>query len=141
MIITTDHTDHTDKREKPMSLLFEKETYRILGACFEVYNDKGCGFLEAVYQECLTIEFKLQSIPYRAQLPLELKYKGVVLEQKYQPDFLCFDQILLEIKSVKNIIDEHRAQLHNYIKATGLRLGLLVNFGHHPKLEYERIIR
>jgi len=83
----------------------------------------------------------LQEIPFKAQPALSLEYKGRILKQSYIPDFLCFDTIVLEIKAVSNLTDDHRAQVHNYLKATELRLGLLFNFGHFPKLEYERIIR
>jgi GxxExxY protein len=124
-----------------MTLLFEEESYRILGACFEVYKEKGCGFLEGVYHECLEIEFGLCGIPFQPKAELTLAYKGRKLQQIYIPDFICFAQIILEIKAVSAIADEHCAQLHNYLKATGLRLGLLVNFGHHPKLQHERIVR
>ena len=124
-----------------MTLIYEDETYKILGACFEVYKEKGCGFLEAVYQECLEIEFGLQALPFVSQQELQLTYKGKVLKQRYVPDFICFNQVILEIKAVTKLGDDHRAQLHNYLKATGYRLGLLVNFGHHPKVEHERIIR
>jgi GxxExxY protein len=124
-----------------MPLLFEEETYKIIGACFEVYKEKGCGFLEAVYQECLEIELGLQEIPFIPQAELALWYKGKPLKQKYQPDFICFGKIVVEIKAVSQLADEHRAQLHNYLKATNHRVGLLVNFGHYPKVEYERIIR
>jgi GxxExxY protein len=124
-----------------MTLLFEEESYKILGACFEVYKDKGCGFLEGVYQECLEMEFELQQIPFQAQVKLCLSYKGRTLQQTYIPDFLCFGKIILEIKAVSQLADEHRAQIHNYLKATGHRVGLLVNFGNYPKVAYERIIR
>jgi GxxExxY protein len=124
-----------------MTLLFEKETYAILGACFEVYKDKGCGFLEAVYQECLELELASQGIPFVPQPELQLSYKGRVLTQTYKPDVICFEKIIVELKAVSALNDEHRAQIHNYLKATGFRLGLLINFGHHPKLEHERIIR
>jgi len=121
-------------------VLFKEESYRIIGACFEVYREKGCGFLEAVYQECLEIEFRLQGIPHVIQNPLPLEYKDTPLRTLYEPDFVCFDKIILELKAVKELADEHRAQVQNYLKATGLQLGLLVNFGHYPKLEYERIV-
>lgn len=124
-----------------MSLVYEEESYKILGACFEVYKDKGCGFLEAVYQECLEIELELQGIPFVPQRELSLTYKGRTLKQKYQPDFIVFDKIIVELKAVSALTDEHRAQLHNYLKATGYKLGLLANFGHFPKLEHERIVR
>ena len=120
--------------------IFRDETFRIIGACFEVYNKIGCGFLEPVYQECLEIELNLQSIPFVSQNPFELSYKGVRLKHKYQPDFICLDKIILEIKAVDKLIDEHRAQLINYLNAAKIKVGLLVNFGHYPKLEYERFI-
>ncbi len=119
----------------------KNESYQIMGACFEVYTEMGCGFLEAVYQECLQMEFASRGIPIRAQQPLDLKYKGRVLEQKYVPDFICFEKVILEIKALKQLAEEHRAQVHNYLKSTGYRLGLLVNFGHYPKVESERIVR
>lgn len=122
-------------------LIYRDESYQIIGACFELYNELGAGFVEPVYQESLEIEFSLRGMPVRPQFELELKYKGHLLEQKYKPDFLCFDKIVLEIKAVSDLNDAHRAQLQNYLKATGYRLGLLVNFGEHPKLQYERIIR
>ncbi len=123
-----------------MSLIYEKESYAIRGACFEVYKEKGNGFLESVYQECLSIECGLQQIDFVEKPALELDYKGRRLEQTYEPDFICFDKIIVELKAVKELCDEHRAQLHNYLKATQLKLGFLVNFGHYPKLEIERIV-
>lgn len=122
-------------------ILYKEASYKIMGACFEVYKEKGSGFVEPVYQECLELELTLQSIPFKAQQQLQLNYKGRRLNQVFKPDFVCFDQIILEIKAVSKLTDEHRAQVHNYLKATGHRLGLLVNFGHHPKLEWERIVR
>lgn len=124
-----------------MDLLYKEESYRIIGACFEVYKEMGPGFLEAVYQRCLAIELGLQDIPFSQQIELPLTYKGHPVDLTYKPDFICFDKIIIEIKAVSELADEHRAQLHNYLKATGLRLGLLVNFCHYPKLEYERVIR
>ncbi len=118
-----------------------EETRALLGACFEVYKEKGCGFLEAVFQECLEFELADRGLPYVAQPLLTLSYKGRQLKQRYQPDFVCFSKVLLEIKAVSALTDEHRAQVHNYLKATGLRVGLLVNFGHYPLVEHERIVR
>ena len=122
-------------------ILFKEESYRIMGACFEVYKEKGCGFVEPVYQACLAIEFELQGIPFQSQSELNLSYKGRPLGLVYKPDFVLFDKIILEIKAVSELADEHRAQVHNYLKATGYRLGLLVNFGAHGRLQYERIVR
>jgi GxxExxY protein len=123
------------------SLKFGEESYRIRGAVFEVYREMGCGFLEAVYQECLEREFRTQGIPCVSQRLLLLHYKGDPLEQTYAPDFVCFDRIIVELKAVRELTNEHRAQIHNYLKAAGLELGLLVNFGHYPKAEIERIVR
>ncbi len=120
-------------------LVYEDLTYKIRGALFEVYKEKGCGFLEDVYQECLEIELEMQGLSFEAQYPLQLHYKGRPLQKKYIPDFICFGKIIIEIKAVKELADEHRAQLFNYLRATGYKLGLLVNFGHHPQLQIERI--
>jgi GxxExxY protein len=125
----------------PTDIAFKEESYRIMGACFEVYKEKGSGFLEPVYQECLAIEFGIQNIPFVPEAILTLSYKSQPLKHVYRPDFLCFDLIVVELKAVSVLLDEHRAQVHNYLKATGHKLGLLINFAHHPHLEYERIVR
>ena len=121
-------------------VLYREESYRVVGACFEVYREKGCGFLEPVYQECLEIELRLQAVPFVAQRPLKLDYKGCTLHSRYEPDLICYDKIVVELKAVSVLADEHRAQVQNYLKATGLTLGLLVNFGHYPKAQVERIV-
>jgi len=121
-------------------LVFKDECYAIVGACFEVYKEKGCGFVEAVYQECLEIEFDCSKVPAVAQPQLPLSYRGRTLRQKFVPDFICWDKIIVELKAVSELTDEHRAQVLNYLSATGFKLGLLVNFGHYPKLQYERIV-
>ncbi len=120
--------------------LYTEEGYRILGACFEVYKQMGCGFLEAVYQECLEIEFGLQSIPFTSQPPLPLAYRQRPLKQKYVPDFICFDKIIVELKAVSDLTDDHRAQVINYLKATGFQVAYLVNFAHYPQVQHERLI-
>ena len=122
-------------------IIFKKESYAIIGACFEVYNAKGSGFLEPVYHECLAIEFEHQRIPAISKPSLTLSYRGQILTQTYEPDYVCFGKIIVELKAVSALTDEHRAQLLNYLHATGFELGLLVNFGHYPKLEYERIAK
>jgi len=121
-------------------MIYPNESYSIIGSCFHVYKDKGSGFLEPVYQECLAIEFEVQGIPYVAQRELRLTYRGRALNKTYKPDFICFEKIIVEIKAVPHIADEHRAQVINYLHASEMQLGLLVNFGHYPKLEYERIV-
>ena len=114
-------------------LIFKEESYKIIGACFEVYREKGCGFLEAVYQECLEIELRLQGVAFVPKPPLALEYKQCPLRAKYEPDFICYDKIILELKAVTELAEEHRAQVQNYLKATGFKLGLLVNVGHYPR--------
>ena len=120
--------------------LFEKETFAIRGAIFEVYKNMGCGFLEAVYQECLEKELLIQEIPFVVQKILVLSYKSEPLVQTFKPDFICFDNIILELKAVKHLAPEHTAQMLNYLRATNLKLGLLVNFGTYPKVEIERLV-
>jgi len=122
------------------TILFREESYAIMGACFEVYKRKGCGFTEPMYQECLEIELELQRIPFVAQKSIALEYRGRPLKHRFQPVFVCYEKIVLEIKAVSSLTDEHQAQVLNYLSATGHQLGLLVNFGHHPKVEYERIL-
>ncbi len=118
-------------------LIRKDESYAVLGACFAVYKDKGCGFLEPVYHECLEIELDLQGILFLSKPPQTLQYRGRTLVQTFTPDFICYNKIILEIKAVSALVNEHRAQLLN---ATGCELGLLVNFGHYPGLGYERLV-
>jgi len=122
------------------NILYRKEVYAIQGAIFDVYCEMGCGFLEQVYQECLEKEFKIRKVPFEAQKELKLNYKGELLNLTYKPDFICYESIIIELKAVQEITQAHRAQVFNYLKATGIRLGLLVNFGHYPKATIERII-
>jgi GxxExxY protein len=121
-------------------LIYKEESYKIIGACFEVYKEMGCRFLEPVYQECLEKELTLQGIPFDAQKIVELNYKGQKLDKIYKPDFLCFDKIIIEIKAVSKLNNEFRDQIINYLNATNMRLGLLINFGYFPKIEHERYV-
>ena len=123
-----------------MELLYKEESFEIRGACFEVYREKGAGFTEPIYHECLIREFLLRKLSAVSEPILELYYKGRALEKKLKPDFVCFGKIIVEIKAVKNLTDEHRAQTLNYLRATGFELGFLVNFGHYPGIEIERLI-
>jgi GxxExxY protein len=124
---------------EPHELLHASEVFRIQGAIFEVNKEMGGGFLEAVYQECLALEFGRRNIPFRAQPRLALRYKDVVLEQTYSPDFICYDRIVVELKAGRDLADVHRAQVLNYLRATDLRLGLLVHFGISAKARVERL--
>lgn len=120
-------------------LIYKEESYKIIGACFEVYKEKGCGFTEPIYQECLAIELELQGIPFVAQPKIEMKYKGKKLNQFFQPDFICYNKLIVEIKALPDLIEANKAQTLNYLNATKYELALLINFGHFPKLEYKRI--
>ncbi len=122
-------------------LLYKEEVYQIVGAAMEVYNQLGNGFLEGVYQDALAIELALRNIPFKEQVPLEILYKNQPLRHHYVPDMILFDKIILELKTISALGAIEEAQLLNYLKATGLRLGLLINFGSVGKLEWKRIIR
>ena len=122
-----------------MDLMFENETFAIRGAIYEVYKTLGAGFLEGVYQEALEFELSERRIPYKAQSEITIAYKGAQLRQTYRADIVCYDKIILELKAVKQLLPEHHAQLHNYLHAVGMKLGLLINFCHHPGVEIQRI--
>jgi GxxExxY protein len=100
----------------------------------------GCGFLEAVYQECMERELAKQGIHFEAQKELSLLYKGEPLKQTYKPDLVCYGKIIVELKAVKTVAPEHQAQLLNYLKATVIHVGLLVNFGSYPQATIERLV-
>jgi GxxExxY protein len=125
-----------DERE----LILKDEVYQIVGAAMEVSNQLGCGFLEAVYQEAMEIELAERRIPYLPQKRIEIYYKGRLLKKEYIADFLCHDRIIVEIKAIKAISNIEEAQILNYLKATNLPLGLIVNFG-SPQLEWKRHVR
>jgi GxxExxY protein len=119
---------------------YREECYQIQGAVFDVYREMGCGFMEAVYQECLGKELSKRGIPFVAQQELRLFYKGEPLRQTYIPDFICHESIIVELKALAVTTGEHKAQVLNTLKATGMRLGLLANFGCYPKTTVERIV-
>lgn len=121
-----------------MSLIYPNESYAIRGAAMRVYNILGSGFLEAVYQEALEIELDKRHIPYEREKELEICYDGIKLGKRYVADFVCYDKIILELKAVKELDDSHRSQLYNYLKATGFKLGFLINFGKYDELQIER---
>ena len=119
-------------------LLYEKETEKILKACFEVHNELGNGFLEAVYQEALEKEFIIQKIPYEREKLLPIIYKGELLSKEYYADFVCYDKVIVELKAVTSLVKAHKAQVINYLKGADKEIGLLVNFGCNS-LKWERI--
>ena len=105
-----------------------------------MYKNVGTGFLESVYQECLEMELGQRGIPFVAQKEIDISYKGVTLTQKYRADIVCYEKTILELKAVKQLLPEHHAQLHNYLRATNMRLGLLVNFCNYPGVDIKRIV-
>ena len=120
--------------------MYKQEGYNIVGAAIEVYNTLGHGSLEEVYQECLEIELKLRDVPFQSHPKLILSYKSKQLEKYYIPDLYLYDGIVVELKAVKQLSEEHFAQLMNYLRATEKPVGYLLNFGCTEKLEWKRII-
>jgi GxxExxY protein len=121
-------------------ILFEKESYDIMGALMEVHRELGSGFLEAIYQEAVELELASRGVPFEAQKPLQVTYKGQTLRKAYLADIVCHGQIIIEMKAAERLTSKDEAQLINYLKATGFRLGILVNFGSVGKLEWKRIV-
>ena len=123
-----------------MPLYYKQESYDIIGAALRVYNNLGSGFLEAVYQEALAIEFDKSGIPYEKEKELKILYNGIELKQSYKTDFLCYDSIVVELKAVSLLEQCHKSQVLNYLHATKSKLGILINFGNHQRLDYQRIV-
>ncbi len=121
-------------------LVLKDEVYAVAGAAMEVYYTLGSGFLEPVYQEALAIEFERRGIIFEAEKKLNLYYKGTKLDKKYVADFVCFGQIILELKVVTRLTNIEEAQLLNYLKITKMRIGLIANFGTRPKFEWKRYV-
>lgn len=120
-------------------LIYKQEAYDIIGATMEVHHELGCGFLEAIYQEALEIEFQRQNIPCEREKCLNVFYKGDKLNKYYSADFVCYNKIIVELKALSTLTSEHEAQILNYLKATGIKLGILINFG-TKSLQYKRIV-
>lgn len=114
-----------------MSILTESDpkTYSIIGAAFEVHRELGCGFVEPIYQAALEIELGDRAIPFRPQQEFRVRYKGRTLDAYYKPDFICFDEVVVEIKALSRLSSIEESQVINYLKVTGLHTGLLLNFG------------
>ena len=119
-------------------LIVKDEVYAIVGSAMEVSNELGVGFLEGVYQEALGIEFESRKLPFVMQPRVQIAYKGHQLDKEYILDFQCYEQVIVEIKSIKELTNIEHAQLLNYLKATGKPVGVLLNFG-APKLEWRRM--
>lgn len=121
-------------------IVYSQESYKIIGAAFNVYNKLGHGFLEAVYQECLELEFQKQGIPYEREKEIKIYYDGQELKQTYRADFVCNGEIIVELKAVSELDEAHHAQVYNYLHATNMKLGILLNFGSSEGLEKDRIV-
>jgi GxxExxY protein len=127
-----------DTNEK--QLLLKDEVYAIVGVAMEVHNQHSAGFAEAVYQESLAIEFGLRGIPFEPQKRLKISYKGVVLACEFVADFVCFGSIIVEVKAIRELASRDEAQVINYLRATGLRVGVLLNFGDPGRLDWHRFV-
>ena len=134
---TTNHTNNHEQED----ILFKDECFKIYGCIYAVNRKLGSGFLEAVYQEALEIELRRENVPFLSQQKLEILYDGIPLTNSYIADIVCYNKILLELKAISKINNQHKAQLLNYLAATGFRLGLLVNFNSYPKAEIIRMVR
>jgi GxxExxY protein len=117
----------------------DQKTYKIIGAAMEVHKELGCGFLEAVYHEALVREFSDQCIPFKSQPTVNIKYKGKALKKAYEPDFICYDDVIVEIKALHSLSGLEESQMINYLKASKIEIGLLLNFGSRS-LEYNRFV-
>ena len=147
IIISENSFNWRTTKKKPMpnllnqqELVFKEEAYKIIGACMTVHRELGCGFLEAVYAEALEVELISQGIPLKREVPISIEYKGKPLKKSYVADFICYDKIILELKAINRLESVHEAQVINYLKATGRKLGILVNFG-EQSLKYKRIVK
>jgi GxxExxY protein len=120
--------------------MFKQEGYDLVGAAIEVYNEMGHGFLEDVYQECLETEISDRGIPFESQPALNIHYKGKKLDKRYRPDLYVNGGIVVELKAIKILSNNEMAQLLNYLKASGKRVGYLINFGHADKLDWQRLV-
>ena len=120
-------------------ILYRKEVYEIVGVAMEVHNTLGPGFLEAVYQEAMEIELAERGIPFDAQKPIKIGYKGHILKKEYAPDLLIYGKIVVDVKALQKLSGKEEAQIINYLKATKMRVGLLLNFG-APSLEWKRFV-
>ena len=122
-------------------LLYKAEVFEIIGAAIEVHKELGNGFLEAVYQEAFQIEMARRQIPFETQKSLRIRYRDQILKKEYVADFICYEKIIIELKALDELSGREEAQILNYLKATGLRIGLLINFGSVGKLEWKRFIK
>jgi GxxExxY protein len=123
-----------------MELIFKDEVYAIMGAAMDVHRELGSGFLESVYQEAMEVELTRRQIHFESQKPIRIIYKGEVLKKEFMADLICYEKIIVELKAQDSLSGREEAQVLNYLKATGIKLGVVINFGSHPKLEWKRLV-
>jgi GxxExxY protein len=123
-----------------MELIFKNEVYAIVGAAMDVQRELGTGFLESVYQEALEMEFTRRQIPFESQKSIQIAYKGETLKKEFIADLICFGKIIVELKAQERLSGKEEAQVLNYLKATSIKVGVIINFGNHPKLEWKRLV-
>ena len=124
-----------------VELFLKEEVYAVIGAAIEVHRELGPGFLEAVYQEAMEVELEMRGIPFEAQKNLKLYYKRRLLKKEYTPDLLCFGKLIVDLKAIDRLSGKEESQILNYLKATGLKVGVLINFGSSSKLEWQRYVK
>lgn len=129
-----------EEHKEFVDLIFKDEVYAIVGCAMEVYNQLGNGFLESVYQEAIEIECGKRQVPFVSQKSLSIRYKDVILSKQFTADLICFDCIIVELKALERLSGKEDSQIINYLKATGMKVGVLINFGSHGKLEWKRFI-
>ena len=133
-------SDKKETMERQVEIFLKEEVYQIIGVAIEVHRELGNGFLEAVYHEALELELTSREIPFKSQVPLKIKYKDTVLRKEYMADLICFNSIVVEIKALGQLGGGEKSQIINYLKAIGLKVGLLVNFGSVGKLEWKKFV-
>ena len=122
-------------------LILKDEVYAVIGAAIEVHRELGPGFLESIYQEAMEIELSSRNVPFVAQQPISVRYKGLTLKKQFFADLVCFERIIVEIKALAHLSGTEHAQLLNYLRGTGFPMGILINFGSHGKLEWKRLVK
>ena len=122
-------------------LILKEEVYAVVGAAIEVHRELGPGFLESIYQEAMEMELSARNVPFVAQQPIAVRYKGLTLKKRYIADLVCFEQVIVEIKARPQLSGNEKAQLLNYLKGTGFPVGILINFGSPGKLEWKRLVK
>jgi GxxExxY protein len=140
MTIHEEHEETLNFFGGRIELIYKEEVYSIVGAAMDVHRELGSGFLESVYQEALDMELTNRQMSFESQKTVKISYKGKILQKEFAADFICFGKIIVELKAQDSLSGREEAQVLNYLKATGIKVGLVINFGSHPKLEWKRLV-